>query len=127
MATELLTNTHGFLTSKHYKLAQDLLGSEGVLFPDIPTMRLLVYPVTSQTDKRFSHQLARFSKDKDPDLVKLSRLCEIYFAWGSQELIIKKYVSQFLYSFWEIANIVHPFPDSEISCGLALYAGQSVE
>lgn len=97
IAAELSTNTRGYLVSKQHKLSKDLLGSGGVNFPDIPTLTLLVYPVTSQTDKRFSHQLAKFSEDRDPDLAVLGRLCETYFAWGSRELIIKKYVRQLLH------------------------------
>lgn len=94
MATELSTNAHGFLRIERSKLSKYLSSSAD--FPDIPTLRLLVHPLTSQTDMRFNNRLATFLEDKDPNLVELGGLCETFFTWGTRELIIRKYANLYI-------------------------------
>ncbi|KAI9445665.1 hypothetical protein BJY52DRAFT_1315729 [Lactarius psammicola] len=84
---ELRTNSHGHLGSKKPSLAKAISDS----FPDINVLLLFANPIISATDASARHTHTPPRWERDPDLGKLARLCELHFEWGLKDVIIKRF------------------------------------
>lgn len=85
LCNELRTNSTGFCSRKHPKIAQ-LLPLD---FPNINVLRLYSHPITSENFTLST--VLGFSQDAEPDLGKLANFCERFFGWGPETDILKSF------------------------------------
>jgi len=87
LRNELRTNSRGHLGSKKPSLAKLIPDS----FPDIDVLLSYTNPIISATDAgaRRTHTPPRW--DREPDLGKIARVCELHFEWGLKDTIIKRF------------------------------------
>jgi Holliday junction resolvase YEN1 len=81
----LRTDPIGSMGSQHQALAAAMPND----FPNLETVYLYISPVTSTEDL-----LRNITLDyHPPDIVKITRLCELYFSWATTEGILGKFES----------------------------------
>ena len=109
VANELATNSQGHLPSKRTALSRTLLSFNSPSAPShkdtFPDLRILLYyttPLTSETYHRSSRNKIEINWTKgEPDLGKIAAVCELYFEWGWEKRIIKRWVQPFfMYQFF---------------------------
>ncbi|VDB85331.1 unnamed protein product [Peniophora sp. CBMAI 1063] len=84
---ELKTNSKGMLDKRMLKLAREWPKK----FPDLEVLYLYTDPVTSKTDASARRTHTPLEWKKEPDLSKIANVCEMYFEWGFEEVIIKRF------------------------------------
>ncbi|KAJ7576971.1 hypothetical protein C8J56DRAFT_972030 [Mycena floridula] len=83
IATELCTNSQGFVGRKLKVLAKSIPDT----FPDIPTLHYYVYPVTSRSRNR----LPLIGFNRMMSIPEIASICEKYFEWGYLDKIIHRF------------------------------------
>ena len=89
LRAELRTNARGHLGSKKPSLAKALPDS----FPELDILLSYTNPIISATDAGTQHTHTPPKWEREPDLGKLARLCELHFEWGLKDVIIKRFRS----------------------------------
>ncbi|VDC04208.1 unnamed protein product [Peniophora sp. CBMAI 1063] len=84
---ELKTNSKGMLDKRMLKLAREWPEN----FPDLEVLYLYTDPVTSKTDASARRTHIPPEWKKEPDFGKIANVCEMYFEWGFEEVIIKRF------------------------------------
>lgn len=83
---ELKTNSRGFMTRKALSLAKSIPDT----FPNIDVLLSYVNPVTSES---LGHEGAnpKITWSKEPNVAALASACELFFEWGYEEAIVKRF------------------------------------
>ncbi|KAJ3565362.1 hypothetical protein NP233_g7681 [Leucocoprinus birnbaumii] len=83
---ELRTNSRGFLARKALSLSKTLPDT----FPNIDVLLSYVNPVTSES---LGHDGAnpKITWSKEPNVAALASACELFFEWGYEEAIVKRF------------------------------------
>lgn len=84
---ELTTNSREMLDKRMLKLSREWPEN----FPDLDVLYLYTDPVTSKTDASARRTHIPLAWEKEPDFGKIANVCEIYFEWGFEEAIIKRF------------------------------------
>ena len=87
LRAELHTNARGHLGSKKPSLAKAVPDT----FPNIDVLLSYTNPIisTMDTGTRRTHTPPKW--EREPDLGKLTHLCELHFEWGLKDVIIKRF------------------------------------
>ncbi|KAI0049714.1 hypothetical protein FA95DRAFT_1604179 [Auriscalpium vulgare] len=86
---ELRTNAHGHLTTKKPSLSKSIPED----FPDLDILLSYTNPITSGTDAGAKRTHVPPKWDREPDVGKIARVCELHFEWGIKDIIIKRFRS----------------------------------
>ncbi|KZV62574.1 hypothetical protein PENSPDRAFT_692391 [Peniophora sp. CONT] len=84
---ELKTNSRGMFDKRMLKLAREWPED----FPDLDILYLYTNPVTSKTDASARKTHIPPTWKKEPDFGKIANVCEMYFEWGFEEAVIKRF------------------------------------
>jgi len=85
---ELKTNSRGFMTRKAISLAKSVPDT----FPNIDVLLSYVNPVTSES---LGHEgfNPKITWSKELDIAAVASACELFFEWGYEEAIVKRFRS----------------------------------
>lgn len=89
IATELRTNKSKFL-NRTYPAVAALLPLSATAFPDRTVLDLYLNPLTSKAQTPTLSRLAMQSVTM-PDVTRIASCCELYFQWGLEQEIIKRF------------------------------------
>ncbi|KAG2107686.1 uncharacterized protein F5147DRAFT_696689 [Suillus discolor] len=81
---ELRTNKSGLIGSKKPALAKKIPDD----FPNVDILLSYTNPITSETEGKPTRDI---TWEQEPDIGKISALCELYFEWGVKDVIIKRF------------------------------------
>ncbi|GJJ07649.1 hypothetical protein Clacol_001853 [Clathrus columnatus] len=88
LRAELATNASGFAPRKSPTVAKRITHD----FPRLDILRYYTHPVTSESEHNTPRGLDSLWK-KRADVAKIARVCELYFEWGVEAKIIKRFRS----------------------------------
>ncbi|KAF8584431.1 hypothetical protein K439DRAFT_1633570 [Ramaria rubella] len=83
---ELRTNASGFAQRKSPTLAQRITDD----FPRLDVLRCYTHPITSEAEATGARGLDVLWQ-KRADVAKIAHVCEMYFEWGVEKTIIKRF------------------------------------
>lgn len=104
---ELASNTSGFAPRKSPTVAKRITSD----FPNLDILRCYTHPVTSESEYSGPRGLDSLWK-KRADVAKIARVCELYFEWGVEDKIIKRFRS-FLWPGVVLRTLLYTALDKE--------------
>jgi Holliday junction resolvase YEN1 len=84
---ELRTNSSGFASRKCPTVADRISDN----FPDLKVLRCFTHPVTSEDERNPALRGLGDLWQKRPDLGKIAHVCEMYFEWGLEAQILRRF------------------------------------
>ena len=91
--TEISTNASGHGHRKSPALAKRITDS----FPNLDVLRCYTHPITSESDTTRGVKGSKSGLEtlwqKTPDISKIAHVCELFFEWGVEETVVKRFRS----------------------------------
>lgn len=115
---ELASNASGFAPRKSPAIAKRITQD----FPRLDILRCYTHPVTSESEYNTPRGLDSLWR-KRSDVAKIARVCELYFEWGVEAKIIKRFRS-FLWPGVVLRTLLYTALDNEKENGSRILSNE---